>query len=100
MGEGKWDQATIDIQSSHQGGQDLGSKDGHRAIEAMQRIIEEECKAEILQQIHEEIEEETGLKVAHKELLRRYQPTMIAFMLQLDKKELQDAQAKAEKWTN
>ncbi|KAG2070122.1 hypothetical protein BDR04DRAFT_1118628 [Suillus decipiens] len=64
------------------------------------QVIEEECKAEILQQICEEIEEETGQKAAHKEVLRRYQPTMTAFMLWLDKKELQEAQAKAEKWTN
>ncbi|KAG2073665.1 hypothetical protein BDR04DRAFT_1181853 [Suillus decipiens] len=84
MGEGKWDQAMTDIQSSRQGGQDLGFKDGHRAVEAMQitnfkapsklqkkwmacQVIEEERKAEILQQIYEEIEEETGQKAAHKE---------------------------------
>ncbi|KAG1862831.1 hypothetical protein DFJ58DRAFT_725316 [Suillus subalutaceus] len=64
------------------------------------RVIEEECKAEILQQIWEEIEEETGEKPAHKEVLRRYQPTMTAIMHRLDKKELQEAEAKADKWTN
>ncbi|KAG2072147.1 hypothetical protein BDR04DRAFT_1153650 [Suillus decipiens] len=64
------------------------------------QVIEEERKAEILQQICKEIQEETGQKAAHKEVLRRYQPTMTAFMLWLDKKELQEAQAKAEKWTN
>ncbi|KAG1838435.1 hypothetical protein DFJ58DRAFT_733809 [Suillus subalutaceus] len=48
----------------------------------------------------EEIEEETGEKPAHKEVLRRYQPTMTAIMYQLDKKELQEAEAKADKWTN
>ncbi|KAG1887847.1 hypothetical protein F4604DRAFT_1674995 [Suillus subluteus] len=64
------------------------------------RVIEEEHKAEILQQIREEIEEETGEKPAHKEVLRRYQPTMTAIMHQLDKKELQEAEAKADKWTN
>ncbi|KAG1854599.1 hypothetical protein F4604DRAFT_1932662 [Suillus subluteus] len=42
------------------------------------RVIEEERKAEILQQIWEEIEEETGEKPAHKE----------------------EAEAKADKWTN
>ncbi|KAG2068372.1 hypothetical protein BDR04DRAFT_1119858 [Suillus decipiens] len=55
------------------------------------QIIEEEHKAEILQQIHEEIEEETEQKAAHKKVLRRYQLTMMAFMLWLDKKELQEA---------
>ncbi|KAG1834615.1 hypothetical protein DFJ58DRAFT_847583 [Suillus subalutaceus] len=65
-----------------------------------QRVIEEERKAEILQQIREEIEEETGEKPAHKEVLRRYQPTMTAIMHRLDKKELQEAEAKADKWTN
>ncbi|KAG1843434.1 hypothetical protein F4604DRAFT_1938209 [Suillus subluteus] len=65
-----------------------------------QRVIEEERKAEILQQIREEIEEETGEKPAHKEVLRRYQPTMTAIMHWLDKKELQEAEAKADKWTN
>ncbi|KAG1836907.1 hypothetical protein F4604DRAFT_1692589 [Suillus subluteus] len=64
------------------------------------RVIEEERKAEILQQIREEIEEETGEKPAHKEVLRRYQPTMTAIMHRLDKKELQEAEAKADKWTN
>ncbi|KAG2072202.1 hypothetical protein BDR04DRAFT_1153464 [Suillus decipiens] len=64
------------------------------------QVIEEERKAEILQQICKEIEEETGQKAAHKEVLRRYQLTMTAFMLWLDKKELQEAQAKAERWTN
>ncbi|KAG1844238.1 hypothetical protein F4604DRAFT_1937649 [Suillus subluteus] len=64
------------------------------------RVIEEECKAEILQQIQEEIEEETGEKPAHKEVLRRYQPTMTAIMHRLDKRELQEAEAKADKWTN
>ncbi|KAG1873905.1 hypothetical protein F4604DRAFT_1925477 [Suillus subluteus] len=65
-----------------------------------QRVIEEERKAEILQQIREEIKEETGEKPAHKEVLRRYQPTMMAIMHRLDKKELQEAEAKAGKWTN
>ncbi|KAG1885420.1 hypothetical protein F4604DRAFT_1675991 [Suillus subluteus] len=65
-----------------------------------QRVIEEECKAKILQQIQEEIEEETGEKPAHKKVLRRYQPTMTAIMHRLDKKELQEAEAKADKWTN
>ncbi|KAG1883242.1 hypothetical protein F4604DRAFT_1677600 [Suillus subluteus] len=51
-------------------------------------------------QIREEIEEETGEKPAHKEVLRRYQPTMMAIMHRLDKKELQEAEAKADKWTN
>ncbi|KAG1878839.1 hypothetical protein F4604DRAFT_1679723 [Suillus subluteus] len=64
------------------------------------QVIEEECKAEILQQIWEEIEEKTGEKPAHKEVLRRYQPTMTAIMHQLDKKELQEAEAKADQWTN
>ncbi|KAG1783198.1 hypothetical protein EV702DRAFT_1191630 [Suillus placidus] len=64
------------------------------------RVIEEECKGEILQQIREEIEEETGEQPEHKEVLRRYQPTMTAIMHRLDKKELQEAQDKANKWTN
>ncbi|KAG1837768.1 hypothetical protein F4604DRAFT_1942049 [Suillus subluteus] len=51
-------------------------------------------------QIREEIEEETGEKPAHKEVLRRYQPTMTVIMHRLDKKELQEAEAKADKWTN
>ncbi|KAG2065472.1 hypothetical protein BDR04DRAFT_1121841 [Suillus decipiens] len=84
MGEGEWDRVMTDIQSSHQGGQDIGSKDGYRAVEVTQR----------------KIEEETGQKAVHKEVLRRYQLTMTAFMLQLDKKQLQEAQTKAEKWTN
>ncbi|KAG1872209.1 hypothetical protein F4604DRAFT_1681315 [Suillus subluteus] len=65
-----------------------------------QGVIEEERKAEILQQIREEIEEETAEKPAHKEVLRRYQLTMTAIMHQLDKKELQEAEAKANRWTN
>ncbi|KAG1888824.1 hypothetical protein F4604DRAFT_1674435 [Suillus subluteus] len=65
-----------------------------------QRVIEKERKAKILQQIREEIEEETGEKPAHKEVLRRYQPAMTAIMHQLDKKKLQEAEAKADKWTN
>ncbi|KAG2030267.1 hypothetical protein BDR03DRAFT_878739, partial [Suillus americanus] len=32
--------------------------------------------------------------------LRRYQPTMTAIMQRLNEKELQEAQAKADKWTN
>jgi hypothetical protein len=64
------------------------------------RVIEEERKAEILQQIREDIEKETGEKSDHKEVLRRYQPTMTSIMLGLDKKELQEAEKKAERWTN
>ncbi|KAG1866911.1 hypothetical protein F4604DRAFT_1682727 [Suillus subluteus] len=48
----------------------------------------------------EEIEEETGEKPAHKEVPRRYQLAMTAIMHWLDKKELQEAEAKADKWTN
>ncbi|KAG2134169.1 uncharacterized protein EDB93DRAFT_1107374 [Suillus bovinus] len=64
------------------------------------QVIKEERKADILQQIHEEIKEEMGQKPLHKEVLRRYQPTMTAIMQRLDKKELQEAQAKADRWTN
>ncbi|KAG1841513.1 hypothetical protein F4604DRAFT_1939439 [Suillus subluteus] len=63
-------------------------------------LLKERKYAEILQQIQKEIEEETGEKPAHKEVLRRYQPTMMAIMHWLDKKELQEAEAKADKWTN
>ncbi|KAG1807074.1 hypothetical protein EV424DRAFT_1350789 [Suillus variegatus] len=64
------------------------------------RVIEEQRKADILQQIHEEIEEETGQKPGQKEVFRRYQPTMTAIMKGLDKNELEEAQAKADEWTN
>ncbi|KAG2114324.1 uncharacterized protein F5147DRAFT_570696, partial [Suillus discolor] len=63
-------------------------------------VIEEQRKADILQQIHEEIEEETGQKPAQKEVLRRYQPTMTAIMKGLDDNELEEARAKADEWTN
>ncbi|KAG1770167.1 hypothetical protein EV702DRAFT_1049484 [Suillus placidus] len=101
------------LQSSRQGGQDLGSKDGQRALEAMKRasikpqkkwtahqVIQEERKVDILRQIHEEIEEETRHKPTAKEVLRRYQPTMTAIMQGLEVEELQEAQAKAYVWTN
>ncbi|KAG2354150.1 hypothetical protein BDR07DRAFT_1382467 [Suillus spraguei] len=128
IGGRQWDGTTRHLQSSRQGGQDLGSEDRQRAVEAMQRkilrvvpesqeiqfqnthqaakkrtahqVIKEERKADILQQIHEEIEEETGQKPAPKEVLRRYQPTMKAIMQWLDKKELQEDKAKADEWTN
>ncbi|KAG2356943.1 hypothetical protein BDR07DRAFT_1380452 [Suillus spraguei] len=117
-----------DLQSSCQRGQTLGSKDRQRALEAMKRVmlyyshhgqkhkanakllmklqkkwmarrvIEEEQKANILQQIHEEIEEETGQKPGQKEVLRRYQPTMTAIMKGLNKNELEEAQAKADEF--
>ncbi|KAG1787391.1 uncharacterized protein HD556DRAFT_1312847, partial [Suillus plorans] len=64
------------------------------------RVIEEERKADILQQIHEEIEEETGQKPEQKEVLRRYQPTMTAIMKGLNDDELEEARAKADQWTN
>ncbi|KAG2057626.1 hypothetical protein BDR06DRAFT_969386 [Suillus hirtellus] len=64
------------------------------------RVIKEQRKANILQQIHEEIEEETGQKPAQKEVLRRYQPTMTAIMKGLDDNELEEAWAKADEWTN
>ncbi|KAG1801760.1 hypothetical protein EV424DRAFT_1351885 [Suillus variegatus] len=64
------------------------------------QVIEEQRKADILQQIHEEIEEETGQKPGQKEVFRRYQPTMMAIMKGLDKNELEEAQAKADEWTN
>lgn len=64
------------------------------------RVIEEERKADILQQIREDIQDETGQKAARQEVLKRYQPAMTAFMQRLDKKELQEAEAKAEKWRN
>ncbi|KAG2032019.1 hypothetical protein BDR03DRAFT_985996 [Suillus americanus] len=69
-------------------------------VSQSQEVIEEECKAEILQQIQEEIEKETGEKPDHKEVLRRYQPTMTSIMVGLDKKELQEAEEKAKRWTN
>ncbi|KAG2357355.1 hypothetical protein BDR07DRAFT_1380152 [Suillus spraguei] len=47
------------------------------------RVIEEEQKANILQQIHEEIEEETRQKPGQKEVLRRYQPMMITYYSEL-----------------
>ncbi|KAG1776221.1 hypothetical protein EV702DRAFT_1046373 [Suillus placidus] len=64
------------------------------------QVIQEERKADILQQIHEEIEEETGHKPTAKKVLRRYQPTMTAIMQGLEVEELQEAQAKADLWTN
>ncbi|KAG0692661.1 hypothetical protein DFH29DRAFT_882185 [Suillus ampliporus] len=64
------------------------------------RVIEEERKANIVQQIQEEIEHETGEKPGQKEVLRRYQPMMMAIMKGLDNNELEEAQAKAEEWTN
>ncbi|KAG0693558.1 hypothetical protein DFH29DRAFT_881369 [Suillus ampliporus] len=64
------------------------------------RVIEEERKADIVQQIREEIEQETGEKPGQKEVLKRYQPTMTAIMKGLDDNELEEAQAKAEEWTN
>ncbi|KAG2085282.1 uncharacterized protein F5147DRAFT_782115 [Suillus discolor] len=64
------------------------------------QVIEEQRKADILQQIHEEIEEETGQKPGQTEVLRRYQPTMMAIMKGLDHNELEEAQAKADEWTN
>ncbi|KAG1787557.1 uncharacterized protein HD556DRAFT_1312603 [Suillus plorans] len=64
------------------------------------RVIEEQCKADILQQIHEEIEEETGQKPEQKEIFRRYQPTMTAIMKGLGNNELEEARAKANEWTN
>ncbi|KAG1852522.1 hypothetical protein F4604DRAFT_1686626 [Suillus subluteus] len=64
------------------------------------RVIEEEWKANILQQIHDEIEEETGQKPGQKEVLRRYQPTMTAIIKGLDNNELEEARAKADEWTN
>jgi hypothetical protein len=59
------------------------------------RVIEEEWKAYILQQIHEEHEEETGQKPGQKEVLKRYQPTMTAIMNGLDNNELEEARADA-----
>ncbi|KAG2115894.1 uncharacterized protein F5147DRAFT_649313 [Suillus discolor] len=64
------------------------------------QVIEEQRKADILQQIHEEIEEETGQKPEQKEIFRRYQPTMTAIMKGLGDNELEEAQAKADEWTN
>ncbi|KAG1787531.1 uncharacterized protein HD556DRAFT_1448719 [Suillus plorans] len=63
-------------------------------------VIEEQWKADILQQIHEEIEEETGQKPGQKEVLRRYQPTMTAIMKGLNENELKEAWVKADEWTN
>jgi hypothetical protein len=45
------------------------------------RVIEEEQKANILQQICEEYQEETGQKPGQKEVLKRYKPTMMAIMM-------------------
>ncbi|KAG1767882.1 hypothetical protein EV702DRAFT_1050215 [Suillus placidus] len=59
------------------------------------QVIQEERKADILQQIHEEIEEETGHKPTAKEVLR-YQLTMTAIIQGLEVEELQEAQAKAD----
>ncbi|KAG2116992.1 uncharacterized protein F5147DRAFT_768379 [Suillus discolor] len=64
------------------------------------RVIEEQHKADILQQIHEEIEDETGQKPEQKEIFRRYQPTMTAIMKGLGDNELEEARAKADEWTN
>ncbi|KAG1859083.1 hypothetical protein C8R48DRAFT_774894 [Suillus tomentosus] len=64
------------------------------------RVIKEEQKADILQQIHEEIEEETGQKPEQKEVIRRYQPTITTIMKGLNDDELEEAQAKANQWTN
>ncbi|KAG1748866.1 uncharacterized protein EDB91DRAFT_1311808 [Suillus paluster] len=64
------------------------------------QVIEEEWKADILQQIRKEIEEETGEKPEQKEVFRRYQPKMTAIMKGLDDNELEEARAKADKWTN
>ncbi|KAG2139259.1 hypothetical protein DEU56DRAFT_912099 [Suillus clintonianus] len=64
------------------------------------RVIEEERKADILQKIRDEIEDETGRKAGQKEVLKRYQPMMTAVMKTLDNDELEQAQAKADEWTN
>ncbi|KAG1721471.1 uncharacterized protein EDB91DRAFT_1340528 [Suillus paluster] len=64
------------------------------------RVIKEEWKADILQQIQEEIEEETGEKPEQKEVLRRYQPKMTAIMKGLDDNKLEETQAKADESTN
>ncbi|KAG1726510.1 uncharacterized protein EDB91DRAFT_1086744 [Suillus paluster] len=64
------------------------------------QVIEEERKADILQQIQKEIEEETREKPEQKEVFRRYQPKMTAIMKGLDDNELEKARAKADEWTN
>jgi hypothetical protein len=63
------------------------------------RVIEEEWKADILQQIHKEYEEETGQKPGQQEVFKRYQPTMTAIMNGLDDNELEEAWAKPNEWT-
>ncbi|KAG1819023.1 uncharacterized protein BJ212DRAFT_1479151 [Suillus subaureus] len=66
----------------------------------VRQVIEEQRKANILQQIWDEVEEETRQKPNQKEVLKRYQPMMMAIMKGLNKKELEEAEAKANEWTN
>ncbi|KAG1750583.1 uncharacterized protein EDB91DRAFT_1078601 [Suillus paluster] len=72
----------------------------HKANTNPPMKLQKKWKADILQQIQEEIEEETGEKPEQKEVLRRYQPKMMAIMKGLDDNKLEEAQAKADEWTN
>ncbi|KAG1814384.1 uncharacterized protein BJ212DRAFT_1482119 [Suillus subaureus] len=51
-------------------------------------------------QIWDEVEEETRQKPNQKEVLKRYQLMMTAIMKGLNKKKLEEAEAKANEWTN